>query len=96
VLLYVGARALGKVGGAYLTGRAVGAAPVVRRRVGLSLMPQAGVALGFALLAQQELPEIGEQLINVVIASTVLFEITGPILLRRQLAAAGEIPHARG
>jgi Kef-type K+ transport system membrane component KefB len=93
-LLYVGARVLGKIGGVYVSARAVGAEPVVRRRLGICMLPQAGVALGFALLAQQELPGLGRQVINVVIASTVLFEVSGPIFLNWQLTSAGELRRA--
>jgi hypothetical protein len=54
-------------------------------------MPQAGVALGLALLADQRFPELGETLLPLVIASTVVFEILGPSGTRLALARADEI-----
>jgi Kef-type K+ transport system membrane component KefB len=95
-LVYALGRILGKLGGTYLGGRLLGAEPVVRNRLGICIMPQAGVALGFALLAQQQLPELGSRIINIVIATTILFEASGPFLLRWQISAAGEAGQADG
>jgi hypothetical protein len=47
---------------------------------GLGLMPQAGVAIGMALVASERFPEIGEQLLAVAVASTIVFELIGPFL----------------
>jgi hypothetical protein len=58
----------------------------------LALMPQAGVALGMALVAAQQRPDLGETILTVVIASTVLFEIAGPVLTRQALIRMGEVP----
>lgn len=90
-VVYVIVRALGLISGGYLSGLLVGAHEQVRRRIGFCILPQAGVALGFALLVQEQLPEIGGSVLNLVIATTVLFEITGPVIARRQLRAAGEL-----
>ncbi len=89
--VYVVFRALGLIGGGWLAGRLVGAPPGVRRRIGFCILPQAGVALGFALLVREQLPEIGSQVLNLVIATTVLFEITGPLVAHWQLRRAGEL-----
>ena len=59
--------------------------------MGLALMPQAGVALGMALVAAQRLPDLGEIMLPVVIGSTVLFEVIGPVLTRSALIHAGEV-----
>jgi hypothetical protein len=50
--------------------------------MGLALLPQAGVALGMALVATQYLPEIGDAILPVVVAATVIFELIGPIATR--------------
>ncbi len=84
---YVLLRAAGRIAGAALAGRD---APS-RRWMGLALMPQAGVALGMALVAAQRLPDLAPSLLGVVIAGTVLFEITGPVCTRLALAGAGEL-----
>ena len=54
-------------------------------------MPQAGVALGMALVAAQRHPDLGEIILPVVIASTVFFEVVGPVLTRIGLVRAGEV-----
>ncbi|WP_163559373.1 cation:proton antiporter [Halomonas sp. NO4] len=55
------------------------------RDIGLALTPQAGVAMGMALLAAERFPAHGPALIATVVASTVLFEAVGPLLVRRVL-----------
>lgn len=87
---YVAARIAGLVIGGWASGRMVAAPPEVSRRIGWCITPQAGVALGFALLAQDNLPRYGDTILTLVIATTILFEITGPLLTRIQLKRAGE------
>lgn len=87
---YVAARVAGRVAGGWVSGRVFGAPNDVTRRIGWCLTPQAGVAIGFALLAQQSLPQYGDTILSLVIATTVLFEIAGPLLTRLQLSRAGE------
>lgn len=95
-LTYIALRVIGKVVGAGLGARVAGAEPSIRDWTGLALMPQAGVALGLALLADQRFPELGETLLPLVIASTVVFELLGPACTRLALARAGEIGRRRG
>lgn len=47
--------------------------------IGLALMPQAGVAIGMALVAARHFPEFGGTLLTIAIASTVFFEVVGPL-----------------
>ena len=79
---YIGFRILGRLAGGWLGARVTGARARSRRWIGAALMPQAGVALGMALLASQRLPGEGEAVLQVAIAATVFFEIFGPILTR--------------
>jgi Kef-type K+ transport system membrane component KefB len=88
--VYVVARGAGLVAGGALSGRLSGADAEVTRRIGWCLLPQAGVALGFALLARERMPEFGDTVLSLVIATTVLFEVLGPVLARWQLRRAGE------
>ncbi|KFZ32013.1 cation:H+ antiporter [Pseudidiomarina salinarum] len=53
--------------------------------IGLALTPQAGVAIGMALLAVERFPEASQLILPVVVASTVLFELTGPFLTQKVL-----------
>lgn len=89
--LYVAARALGLVLGGALASAWSGAPHVVSRRIGWCLLPQAGVALGFALLVNQETPSVGSTVLQVVIATTVVFELLGPPIARWQLVRSGEV-----
>lgn len=89
---YIGLRIAGRFLGGWIGGIASQAPPTLRRWIGTALMPQAGVAMGMALLASQRFPRFSEVILPVVVASTVLFEVLGPILTRYALARAGEIP----
>lgn len=93
-LAYVLTRSGAFFAGTWAAARWSHADEVVRRRAGWCLLPQAGVAMGLALLAKQEVPEAGEQILPLIIATTILFEVTGPLLLRWQLARADEIGRA--
>jgi Kef-type K+ transport system membrane component KefB len=56
-----------------------------RRWLGVALMPQAGVAVGMALVAGDHFPELRQEILSVTIASTIVFEIGGPILTQMAL-----------
>ena len=58
--------------------------------LGLALVPQAGVALGMALVAGEHLPQYRESLLAIAVGTTVLFEIVGPVLTRVALKKVGE------
>jgi len=91
--VYIALRAAGLVLGAYVGGRAGGAEARVRRWMGLAIMPQAGVALGMALVAGNAFPDLRDTVLPLVIGSTVVFELAGPALTRLAILRAGE---ARG
>jgi Kef-type K+ transport system membrane component KefB len=93
--LVAGAYVLGRVGGKVLGAMAgaslSGAAPVVRRNLGLCLASQAGVAVGLAILAGMTLGEgVGDTVVAVVTATVVVFEIAGPLLVRYAIVRSGE------
>jgi len=77
---YIILRILGRILGGWIGGRMAGMRPVERRWIGSALMPQAGVAVGMALVASQQFPDWGNTLLSVTIATTIVFEILGPIL----------------
>jgi len=91
---YIGLRVAGRILGTRLGGWLSGAAPTTRRWIGLALLPQAGVAIGMALLASQRFPEVRNIILPVVLGSTVVFELLGPVVTRRVLAKLGELPNA--
>ena len=88
-LAYVGARVFGRLVGGQLGGYLANSSSDTRKRIGACLMPQAGVALGLALLATERLPEL-TYLLPLVIGATVVFELIGPPLTLIQLRRAGE------
>jgi Kef-type K+ transport system membrane component KefB len=88
--IYIGLRILGLVAGAFAGGWLTGAGDRVRRWMGLAIMPQAGVALGMALVASHTFPGLGDSILSLVVATTVVFELVGPILTRFALILAGE------
>jgi len=56
----------------------------------MALWPQAGVALGMALLAGQHFPTLKDVVLPIAIGSTIIFELIGPVMTRRALIKAGE------
>ena len=82
LVLRIGARLLGGWAG----GAMAGLPPAERHWIGVALMPQAGVAVGMALVAGDHFPELRQQLLSVTIATTITFEIFGPILTQIALA----------
>ncbi len=92
ILVYVLCRAAGKIAGAWFGGKWSKAPAVVRKYLGICLLPQAGVAIGLAILASQQFDsELGHTIVIVVMTGTFLMEIIGPILVKVGLKRAGEI-----
>ncbi len=88
--VYVVARIVGRMVGGWAGSRLGKTDEHTRRWIGLAMMPQAGVALGMALVASSRIPQFRETLLPVIIGSTVLFEVSGPVLTRWALIRAGE------
>jgi len=88
---YLLARPIGKIIGSYLTGRQYGASKPVRNYLGLALFPQAGVAIGMALVVTESHPEMGHVVETVVLSSIIIYEATGPFLTKLALSRAKEI-----
>lgn len=85
-------RIIGKYIGAYLGSLAVGADETIRNFLGFALIPQAGVSIGLAYLGQRILPEaIGNMLMTIILASSVLYELIGPISAKLSLICSGAI-----
>ncbi len=88
-VLYILARSAGKYLGADLSCRLTKCPENITRHLGITLLPQAGVALGMALTAAS-LPD-GGSVRNVVLFAVLVYELVGPALTKRALMAAGEI-----
>lgn len=63
-----------------------------RKWLGISLLPQAGVAMGMALVGAHAYPEHADILLSVAIAATVIFEIMGPIFINLALDRVHDQP----
>ena len=92
VIFYVLFRMLGKVSGVWIGSGLSGADKIVKKYLGIGLMPQAGVAIGLALSLQNEpiFASIAPTLLHVIIATTVIHEFLGPIVTRYVLKKSGE------
>lgn len=88
-VIYIISRSLGKYLGAYGSCKAVKCAPAITKNLGITLLPQAGVALGMALTASAL--SDGSLVRNVILFSVLVYELVGPALTKRSLLKAGEI-----
>ncbi len=88
-VIYIIARSLGKYIGADASCALTRQSAPIRKNLGITLLPQAGVALGMALTAAT-LPD-GALARNVVLFSVLVYELVGPALTKRSLLAVGEI-----
>jgi len=92
---YVGLRVAGRMIGGFTGGYIAGTSRVERRWLGLALLPQAGVAIGMALHTEQRAPDLGGTILPVIIATTVVFELFGPVFTRMALVKAGDVSTPR-
>lgn len=96
-IIYIVCRTAGKMSGAFIGAKTTKAEPVVQKYLGFTLLSQAGVAVGLACMVSGELAaygEVGQYLgamaITIIAATTVVFEIIGPIGVRYGIMRAGE------
>lgn len=89
---YFVVRIAGKYLGAYLGCRMAHTDAGTRRYLGAALVPQAGVAIGLAFLAQRMLPpSVGDALLTTILSSSVLYELIGPACAKFALLRSGAI-----
>lgn len=90
--LYTICRVAGKVLGAWFGASLSGAPETVRKYLGICLLPQAGVAIGLAILASQQFnSEMGHWILMIVMTGTFIMEVLGPPLVKFGAKKAGEI-----
>ncbi|MGI9356135.1 MAG: cation:proton antiporter [Rhizobiaceae bacterium] len=89
-IAYILLRTVSRILAGWLGTSWVGAPDEHRRWMGLALTPQAGVALGMALVAGGQFPEIKETIMAITIGTTVVFELAGPALTQLALRKVGE------
>ena len=88
--IYIIARSVGFLIGGYFAARIANSAAVIKKRIGWCLFPQAGVAMGLALLSLERFPEVGKSVIQLIVGTTIIFELVGPMVTRWHLHKAGE------
>ena len=88
-VIYILARSAGKYFGAFSSCKATKCSPAITKHLGITLLPQAGVALGMALTATALAD--GSLIRNVILFSVLIYELVGPALTKRSLTLAGEI-----
>ncbi len=89
-LVYIIVRCIGKYFGASLSAKATKCDPNIVKYLGITLFPQAGVALGMAIKAET-LGEPGVMVANITLFSVLIYELVGPFLTKIALQKAGEI-----
>jgi Kef-type K+ transport system membrane component KefB len=94
-LLYVIMRIIGKISGAWLGGKITKQDDNICKYLGPTLMPQAGVALGLIVVAGNLIPQYAMQIRVIILCSTFIYSIIGPIAAKIALEKSGEIvvPH---
>ncbi len=90
-IAYVLTRAVGKALGATIGAKLEKCDANIVKYLGFTLIPQAGVAIGMARMCQTSLPEYGTVINAVVLAGTLIYELTGPVITKIALTKAGEI-----
>lgn len=88
--IYIIFRSLGKYLGSRFSANAMKCSPSICKYLGITLLPQAGVALGMCTTAMQ-LGEEGRLIRNITLFAVLIYELVGPLLTRQALTAAGDI-----
>ena len=89
-IVYILFRSAGKYIGANVFSKVSGCSKTVQKYLGITLLPQAGVALGMSITAQQ-LGADGALIRNIILFSVLIYELVGPLMTKMALTAAGEI-----
>ena len=89
-VVYILARSLGKYSGAFISAKIAKCDDNIVKYLGITLLPQAGVALGMAMKAK-EFGEIGEMVATITLFAVLIYELVGPMLTKMALLKAGDI-----
>ena len=90
-VVYIIFRSLGKYTGTYISAKMTKCAPEICKYLGITLLPQAGVALGMCTIAAAEFGEAGVLIRNITLFAVLIYELFGPVFTRMALQAAGDI-----
>ena len=90
-VMYILARSAGKILGANVSARVMKCEQSICKYLGITLLPQAGVALGMSVTVAAEFGEAGAMMRNIVLFSVLIYELVGPMLTKMALTKAGDI-----
>lgn len=90
-LVFIIARAIGKVSGVYIGGLLSNAPDIIKKYLGFGMLPQAGVAIALVLAVQSEFPDLARFITALVLAAVAANEIVGPIGTKFALKKSGEM-----
>lgn len=88
---YIILRSAGKIGGASISSKMTHCSPTIQKWLGITLLPQAGVALGMSLTVSTQLGPDGAVIRSIILFSVLIYELVGPMLTKIALTKAGEI-----
>ena len=88
---YILSRSAGKILGASVSAKAMKCEPSICKYLGITLLPQAGVALGMSVTVAAEFGAEGAVIRSIVLFSVLIYELVGPMLTKMALTAAGDI-----
>ena len=93
LIVYILFRCLGKYLGTFISAKATNCEPQICKYLGITLFPQAGVALGMCAIAAAtpEMAGQGALIRNITLFAVLIYELFGPLLTRQALMAAGDI-----
>lgn len=94
--VYIIFRCVGKYFGSSFGCSLMKTEPKVKKYLGITLFPQAGVALGMVVSAQGLGSEMGGMIRNIILFSVLIYELVGPLLTKMSLDKAGEIEEGKG
>ena len=90
-VVYILGRSVGKYTGAFLSAKMAKCDDNIIKYLGITLLPQAGVALGMAMKAQALASEIGALISSITLFAVLIYELVGPMLTKIALTKAGDI-----
>ena len=100
-IVYIACRSSGLMGGAFFGATISKSDPIIRKYLGFGILSQAGVAIGLAIMATREFAPLGQSgrdlallVINTIAASTIIFELIGPIATKYAITKADEVNKA--
>ena len=90
-IVYILTRSAGKISGATVSAKMTHCHPSICKYLGVTLLPQAGVALGMSVMVAAEFGAEGALVRNIVLFSVLIYELVGPTLTKIALTKAGDI-----